>query len=390
MADATQARTGVTRRWLARWSAMLLCSALFWPVWCDRGSRACYRGEPDAWLPLARHVAAEALSGPTERVFNTPSPLYESEWQFGTYQLSALGLGQVAWRWPDQRAALLPAIKRCLEALTSPALRRSHAQAWGVDPLDSLDGDTGQVGYLGYLSLALGMYRLLEPDNEFNALHDRLIAALARRLAAAPTGLIETYPGQSFPVDNAAAIGGLGLYDRVTGADHGTLIRAWVTTCRARYIDPRSGLFYQQVNARNGTPVDEARASGTALGLYFVSFADLCFARECYAALRRRCLRRPLGLGGMREYPRLVLLGGNVDSGPVVLGFGLTATGFGLAGARLAGDESGYRALYRTMNLTGCPLNRRGQREYVAGGAIGSALLLAMFTADAELGREAR
>lgn len=390
MDDPAVGRGARLGRYMRPRLALLLAAVVWWPLWCERGSGACWRGERSAWLPLARRVADEALAGRTDLVFNTPDPVFESEWRFGTYQLSALGLGQVLHRYPDQRAALLPALHRCLEVLLQPELRRSHTKAWGVDPLDSLETGRGQAGYLGYLDLALGMYRSLVPENEFNPLHDRLNAALARRLQASPTGLIETYPRQTFPVDNAAVIGGLGLYDRVTGADHAALIRGWVDNCRRRYVEPSSGLLYQQVRADSGLPVDEARGSGTSLGLYFLAFADEGFARELYAALRRQAIRRPCGFGAVREYTHTVWLGGQVDSGPVVCGFGLTPTGFSLAGARLCGDEASYRALYRSMNLLACPLDRRGRREYVAGGALGDALLLAMFTADAGVCRGVR
>ena len=44
------------------------------------------------------------------------------------------------------------------------------------------------------------------PVSRFDATHDGIAVALARRFMAAPSGLVETYPGEVYPVDNTAAL----------------------------------------------------------------------------------------------------------------------------------------------------------------------------------------
>jgi hypothetical protein len=89
------------------------------------------------------------------------------------------------------------------------------------------------------------------------------------------------------------------------------------------------------------------------------------------------------GFGVTREYPRQVTGGhGDIDSGPVVFGCGLSATGFMIAGSRLCGDADWYRRLTSAAYLFGAPLRRGNSREYVTGGPLGNAIMFAMLTAQ--------
>jgi hypothetical protein len=106
-------------------------------------------------------------------------------------------------------------------------------------------------------------------------------------------------------------------------------------------------------------------------------------SRSLYGALRRELGHRYVGFGVVNEYPAGAHAGGrgDIDSGPIILGAGLSATGFSLAGARLWDDEVQFRAIWATAWLWGAPLERPHGREWVNGGPLGNALLFAMLTA---------
>jgi hypothetical protein len=88
-----------------------------------------------------------------------------------------------------------------------------------------------------------------------------------------------------------------------------------------------------------------------------------------------------LGYGGIREYPPDVDGAGDIDSGPVVLGVSVSATGFALASAKLHNDSSMFTSLYRTADFWGVPMHRPSGMRYLSGGPLGNAILLAMTTA---------
>ena len=84
----------------------------------------------------------------------------------------------------------------------------------------------------------------------------------------------------------------------------------------------------------------------------------------------------------MQEYPKSSRGGiGDVDSGPVIMNFGVSPTGFMIAGTRIFGDRHYFKRLYRTSVLFGAPLKIGGQWEYVTGGPLGNAIMFAMLTA---------
>lgn len=357
------------------------------PRWiAGRGADALFDGDAEAQGALAREVAAYVASDGAAKALHTGSSRFDGEWTLVTYQMAALGLGQIALAHPELRAAHLPSIEASVARLLEPDATAFGAEAWGERGLDHPESDRGHA-YLGYVNLALGMLRLLDPTTRLAPDHDRLTDALARRIAASPTGLIETYPGESYPADVSAVLGSIGLYDRATSSDHRALLDRAALALRARFVDAGSGLFTQAADATTGRPLSEPRASGTAISVYFLSFASpsggaaAALSSDLFEALRRSQRAAFVGFGGVAEYPPGVGGSGDIDSGPVLLGVSISATGFALAGARMYGDRPLFTELYRTARLFGVPVDRGEGRRFMSGGALGNAILLAMMTA---------
>jgi hypothetical protein len=328
-------------------------------------------------------------SGVRAEHFHTVGQLFDAEWAFGTYFAAGMGYGQLALEHPALQKDCLRRMDFAIEQLLTEDIRAFDRQSWDEDPLLTLDRHNGHAAYLGYLNLLLSLRRLVRTDGPHSDINDRLTETLARRLGASPTLLLQTYPRETFPVDNCAAIGSIGLYDRATGADHSELLGRWSKRCRADYIHPETGLLYQAVGHRSGDPLDAPRGSGTCLGLYFLSFSHPELSAELYRAVKAELASRVLGFGGVREYPRSWPDGrGDVDSGPIVWGFGMSATGFALGGARVHDDPAHFADLYATAHLVGAPVARSGEFTFLTGGPLGDALMFAMLTAQSP--REAR
>lgn len=329
-------------------------------------------------IGLAETVAARAGLRPGD--MHTGSSQFDGEWALVTNQMTVLGLAQVVRDQPQLKDKFLPAMRAAAAATVTEEALAFGAALWGEPGLAS--PEHGHA-YLGYAALALGVLRGVDEqmDPGLVALHERLIAALAERLEEAPYGMMETYPGSTFPADVASVVGAIGQHARVTGADHSELLGRWSRILRERYR-AEDGLVYQTVDPERGVGLGEARASGTALVVYFSSFADRELALELDGSVSRR-LRSLWGFGGVREYPVGTRGGGDIDSGPVLFGVSVSATGFGLAGARMSGDAARFTALYRTATLFGAPVRRGDGWGYVAGSGLGDAILLAMMTAEA-------
>jgi hypothetical protein len=267
-----------------------------------------------------------------------------------------------------------------------PEMRDFGTRAWrGEDAMASLGSPHGHA-YLAYSALALGMARLVDPafPKTLADQHDTLVLAYERRLLSSKTGLIETYPGEAYPTDVAAVAAAIAVHGRATGTSHEAVLRRWAEGLRTYQIDAASGLVIQRMDARTGAAHDSPRASGTGLAAYFAGFADRGVAELLLQGLVRQEASF-FGFSAIREYAGGHEGSGDVDSGPVLLGVSVSATGFTLAPARAFGQAPMFTHVYRTTDLFGLPVGLGDRRRFAIGGPIGNALLLAFLTSGPEL-----
>jgi len=352
------------------------------PRICQWGAGAWFDGEMRQQALLARGAAFWITEPLDEIDFRTGDETYDGEWRFGADMMLAMGLGQVAVEHPELRERHAELVGKCIDRLLEPGTRKFDTDQWGEDALDSLEGPRGHAAYLGYLNLALGMDRLLTPDSRHAALHDRITDTLLRRMRTSRNVLLETYPNETYPVDNAAVIASVALHQKATGADHRAAIARWVQHCRAELIDAESGILHQAVDSVTGEPTDDPRGSGTALAIYFLSFVDDELSADLYDALREQLAMNLAGFGAVREYPEGHEGEGDIDSGPVIQGIGLSATGFALGGARAHGDRTWFTRLYASTKFVGVPHRESREMRFVFGGPLGDSIMLAMLTAQ--------
>lgn len=346
-----------------------LCGAL--PrAFLDEGS--------DASVALARGVARHLERGPTSADFSTGAPLFDAEWAFGSHVMGVLGLAQVIRQHPRSRDELLPALRVGCQRLIDPALRRFGTRRWGDDGLSP--STKGDHAYLGYAALALSVARTVDPSPPWAARHDQLVTRLSKRVLYSPTGMIETYPGEAYPVDVSAIVGAAAVLARLQSRPTPAVVAHFSEHLRSRYLDD-AGYLIQAVDADTGRGLSRGRASGTALAAYFIGFADPALQRDLYRALDDHA-GSFLGFDGAHEYADGSASGGDIDSGPVLLGVGVSATGFMLASARAQGDHDRFVGLGRTAVLFGMPDDDGRAMRFASGGPLGDAILLAMFTAE--------
>ncbi len=362
---------------------------------CERDAGAYYRGDAAPVDALAASVSQWTGSELSPASFATGSTRFDGEWLFGTYMMAAMGFGQVALVSQQEHdtaraAGNVKHMEQCLDAMLAPAARAFDRDAWTLDAIASLDAppfstqDRGHVAYLGYAGLALGLHRMVVPSSRFDEVHDKIAAGLARRFERSRTGLVETYPGEVYPVDNTAALGALALHAKATLTSPPAGLARGLDAIRTRGVQRDSGLLAQALDANTSEPRDAARGSGTALAAYFLAYADTALASSLYRAVRRELFRTIIGFGVVLEHPAACdgCVGrADVDSGPIVAGFGVSATGFAIGASRMNDDEDAFGSLYATAHLFGAPFDEKSTRTFATGGPLGDAILFAMLTA---------
>lgn len=367
--------------------ATLLTFALVPRWWCGRDAGRWLDGEQATQTALADEMVAFEERDDRERLTSaSPGDRFAGEWALVTHQMTALGLGQVVLAHPSLRDRYVGPMSRAAAKSFLPEMRDFGTRAWGGEDALASVGSTHGHAYLAYSALAVSMARLFDTafPPELARQHDALVTAYTRRLDASSTGLIETYPGEAYPTDVAAVAAAIALHARATGRDRREMLRRWSQRVRAHQIDGASGLVVQRVGARDGKAHDAPRGSGTGLAAYYAGFVDRALARDLTRALARH-ESTLLGFGAIREYAAGHKGGGDVDSGPVVLGVSVAATGFALSAFRAHGLREPFERVYRTTDLFGLPHGTPSGRRFATGGAIGNALLLAMLTSGPEL-----
>ncbi|CAN5828369.1 hypothetical protein BH09VER1_BH09VER1_42170 [soil metagenome] len=348
-------------------------------AWCRRGAQAWFAGDLATQRSLAQTVVAQVGHGLTTADFHSGDKLFDGEWLLGTHLMAGIGLCQIVQQHPESKAEFAPAIETCIQSLLSEDVRKFDRNAWQDDALETLDTDQGHAAYLGYVNFLLGLYRQIAPANQFTGLNDRITATLVRRFNASPTGLIATYPNQWYPVDNTPGLASIALHGQATGRDYSALLAREEAIFRSHLLDPVSGLLIQAFDGK-GQPVDLGRGSGSALGAFFLTRAWPKLSGELFDSIRKNLATSLLGFGAIREYPNGISGVGDIDSGPIILGFGFSATGFSLAGARAFGDSALFARLYSSAILAGAPTTRGDRLDFLTAGPLGNAILLAMFT----------
>lgn len=109
---------------------------------------------------------------------------------------------------------------------------------------------------------------------------------------------------------------------------------------------------------------------------------DMTLSEDLFAAVQKELAGKVCGFGLVREYPKSIRgQRGDIDSGAVIFGYGLSPTGFALGGARLHGDGGYFKNLYATAHAAGAPLQTKDRFNFVTGASLGDAILFAMLTA---------
>lgn len=260
-------------------------------------------------------------------------------------------------------------------------------------PLEGVEDFNDWGFYLGHLSLTLGCARYIGGETQYDELHGRIVRYQMTRMSDDGDHHSRSYPNSyKWPADQALALAGVALYDRI----HGTSLAAepaagWLSSMADISTD---GLHPLSLIAPTAMPID---VSGTLLSpmpnaetprgsalsptiFYMAQFAPE-EAASLYERYRAARLDTVLGFGGFREWPGAG--GSDIEGGPVVLGLGSIATATGLAPARVFQDQTAYTTILRSALVAGVPSDIGTGRGHLLAPLLGEAILFHGITARA-------
>jgi len=312
---------------------------------------------------------------------------------FGVVALShfAAGLMNVYVAEPARRDEVLELLDEVVRRAKSPRVAPSDlADHRPVDASVRLDDHNL---YFSHLAVILGVRRLVGCDGarrdrsctvdpRDDALQLRLVNHLRERTLASPLHHAPSYPDSDmWPADQSVTLLAFRLYDEAFGTRLLDEPLAGYLATMEEHTDPATQLFHSavidpttpnvSVAADYATTPRGCAASWTQLYLGQVA-PDV--ARAQYTHYRAQMSADVLGFGGFREWPAGRARGMDTDSGPIVLGVGMAATGLGLGPARLFGDVDRYATIRRTALTFGIP-SWIPSHGYVTAPVLGEAIL---------------
>lgn len=140
---------------------------------------------------------------------------------------------------------------------------------------------------------------------------------------------LESYHDQSWPADNILCLATLALHDRLFAPRYQPLIGDWLAKIKT-HTDPATGLIPHSYQALEDQPGEGARGSSQSLMLCFLPEIDSVFAVQQFQLYQEQFLAYRFGMPGIREYPKGNNHGGDIDSGPLVIGIGGAASIVGI------------------------------------------------------------
>ena len=239
------------------------------------------------------------------------------------------------------------------------------------------------VFWLGQRNLVIGqllaiMPQATRPPALVQEFHDNS-RSLAQAFLASPTAHLDSYPQLCWPADNVTALASLLIHDDIYATEYRAAFNYWKTWTKA-HADPLTGLPAGHLVSMTGQLLQPARGCANSWMLALISQMEPTAARDMYELYQRHFLISRLGISVFREYPKDMSLGADIDSGPIILEAGVTATGVGLAAALSNGDLQTAEDIYglaATLGLKGNEkhADHRGTRYLFGGLPVGDAFL---------------
>ena len=205
--------------------------------------------------------------------------------------------------------------------------------------------------YLEHLNIVLGCYRMIA-DDQYHELNTRITEHLVKLSNQSSNYHAKLIPWirMKWAADQAAIIYSIWLYDQNNGTSyHHELAENWVTIMRSEFTHQSSGLYQTEVE-RVKRYSKQPRGCSLSYLIYYMSFFNRNEALTQWGLYKEKMHVSYGPIKGFREYLRGYKGGWNPDSGPVVFGLGIAATGLAYKTAKALGDDQTSHELFRIIN----------------------------------------
>lgn len=289
------------------------------------------------------------------------SNVASTEWPlFGSvFYLWATESLQEAWERDNNVSRVAPkeyargAIEAAAALVADPKQAAWVRERWGEDYLHREN--------LFYRALVISACtshaKLLGSEQYLPLLRDQ-VESLAKELDESPHGLLDDYPSECYLMDIVGAIAIIRRADAVLGTDHSGFVKRSIRGFTGDLADS-TGLPVYSAVSKSGQGIDRSRGCGDSFILIFAPELWPETAKQWYANYDEHFWQQCWLFAGFREFPKDVTDRNwymDVDSGPVIAGYGVAASAFGVGAARANGRFDHAYALSAEMLFACWPL----------------------------------
>lgn len=290
-----------------------------------------------------RQRAAQHMRANFERWLQTPDAYrqlverecgYFPEGHLYPYFLTSMAFSHLAIQEPQNAKAHLTRANQLIRLGLPSAGRIVNPN--GGDLLSLKDYDQ-QATTLSTVSLALGLYRRAGgQDAALDKYHRHINQLLADALTRSNGGLITSYPDYSWTYDTHASLLALRLAPEMTPNISvkalWTKHQLWIQ----RYAIDHKTHLPNSMLAQSQGPAAPPRGCDLMMRVMVLAYVDPAAAQQLFNQIRP-VLEREVGqFYGFSEYPAGIQPIEDNDSGPIVMGMGMTATGLAIGSAQAA------------------------------------------------------
>ncbi len=333
--------------------------------------------------PTARQLAARHLRLWTEPVLREAElnkmRVSNAEWDFMGRSYLVWALANMSLREPVSKKVYLQTMDQIIgetlalekkEGMYFFLMPYAKERNYFVPPAHSLFLD-------GEIAMMLAARRIVEEKPEYKPLLTERVNAMVGRFTKSPRMLLESYPDECWTFDHCVALDAIKMADWLDGSDHSVLIRNWLAMAKQKLVDPKTGILISSFEV-DGTPLAGPEGSSIWMVAHSLQLLDDDFARDQYQRARNHLGAITLGFGYAHEWPKSWKGEANIDSGPIIPVFDVSAGSSGMAfiGASAFDDDNFLKALAATLDFAGFPSRTLGQLKYCASNQVGDAALL--------------
>jgi len=214
----------------------------------------------------------------------------------------------------------------------------------------------GEFGYyLEHLNIILGSYRRIANDNKCVELNERISQHLLKNSLKQSNlhAILIPYVNMRWSADQAAILYSLWLYDRNNDLDISSeLISKWLDYMDNKGTHKDTGLYICEVLG-NRRYSKQPRGCAHSYMVHYMSRFAPEKAREQWDLYKKYMMGNKMGRIAFREFLPEYKGKWSPDSGPIIAGYGVAATGLGLNAASSIGDWDTYNGLKKMMNPIG-------------------------------------